>query len=59
VSQPTPFSFLLPGLLAGIPALLVLIIVLLQIAGGVAWLPFVKRWLGGTGVPTPSQRRGP
>ena len=46
-------------LLAGIPALLVLIIVLLQIAGGVAWLPFVKRWLGGTGVQTPPQRRGP
>lgn len=37
---------MLPGLLIGIPALVLLLIVLAQIAGGAVWLPLIDRWLG-------------
>ncbi|MDQ6682583.1 MAG: hypothetical protein M3Y88_04840 [Chloroflexota bacterium] len=40
----------LPGLAIGIPATLVLAIVLAQIAFGGAWLPVVRRTLGSIGL---------
>jgi hypothetical protein len=43
---PFPFEFVLPGVIAGVPILLVGLFVALQIAGGAAWLPIVRRWLG-------------
>jgi hypothetical protein len=37
-------EFLIPGLIAGVPILAIVLVVLLQLAGGAAWLPFVRRW---------------
>lgn len=37
-------EFLIPGIIAGVPILIIVIVVLLQLAGGAAWLPFVRRW---------------
>jgi hypothetical protein len=48
-----------PGLLVGVPAFLLIAIVALQVAGGVAWLPLVRRWASRSGVPWASQRRQP
>jgi hypothetical protein len=54
-SPPTssPFdAFVLPGLLVGIPALVLLLIVGIQAAGGAAWVPVIRRWVrGGEGWP--------
>ncbi len=41
---PSPFQFVLPLLIAGIPIALIILIVSLQIAGGAAWLPVIRRW---------------
>jgi hypothetical protein len=38
-----------PGLVLSVPGLLLLIAVLAQMAGGLLWLPMVRRWLGGFG----------
>ena len=39
-----------PALVLSVPGLLLLIAVLAQTAGGLLWLPMVRRWLGGVGV---------
>jgi hypothetical protein len=38
-----------PGLVLSVPGLLLLLAVLAQAAGGLLWLPMVRRWLGGFG----------
>ena len=38
-----------PALVLSVPGLLLLIAVLAQMAGGLLWLPMVRRWLGGVG----------
>jgi hypothetical protein len=43
-------SFAVPGLVVGVPGLLVVLAVTLQIVGGSAWLPLANRWLSGIGV---------
>ena len=45
---PSPFQFVLPLIIAGIPIALILLIVGLQVAGGAAWLPVIRRWLNRT-----------
>ena len=55
----SPFGdFLVPGLLIGVPALALLLIILAQIAGGTAWLPLVNRWLGTPRRTAAKRRRG-
>jgi hypothetical protein len=39
-------EWLVPGLVMTVPGILIVIIVLLQVAGGLAWLPFARRRLG-------------
>ena len=39
-----------PALVLSVPGLLLLIAVLAQTAGGLLWLPMVRRWLGGFGL---------
>jgi hypothetical protein len=39
-----------PALLLSVPGLLLLLAVLAQAAGGLLWLPIVRRWLGGFGL---------
>jgi hypothetical protein len=46
--QPSPFQFVLPLVIAGIPIAVILLIVGLQVAGGAAWLPIIRRWLNRT-----------
>jgi hypothetical protein len=41
----SPLEFLVPGIIGGVSIFLVLLIVLLQFAGGAAWLPLARRWL--------------
>jgi hypothetical protein len=43
----------------GIPALMLIAIVALQVAGAVAWFPLIRRWLGRSGAPWASHRRQP
>jgi hypothetical protein len=45
---PSPFQFVLPLIIAGIPIAVILLIVGLQVAGGAAWLPVIRRWLNRT-----------
>jgi hypothetical protein len=55
-----PFEdFVIPGLLIGVPALVLLAIIALQVAGALAWLPVVKRRLGRSSPPWASHRRQP
>jgi hypothetical protein len=39
-----------PAVAIGVPGLLVVVVVLLQLAGGAAWLPVVRRSLAGIGL---------
>ena len=39
-----------PAFALGVPGFLLMIAVALQSIVGAAWLPFVRRWLGGFGV---------
>jgi Big-like domain-containing protein len=39
-----------PAILLSVPGLLLLLAVLAQAAGGLLWLPMVRRWLGGFGL---------
>lgn len=45
---PSPLQFVLPLLIAGIPIAVIFLIVILQVAGGAAWLPVIRRWLNRT-----------
>jgi hypothetical protein len=46
-----------PGLIMGVPGLLIILVILLQALGGAAWLPLVRRRIGGFGVRGPRQRK--
>jgi hypothetical protein len=54
--EQSPLQFVLPLLLADIPISVIALVVMLQIAGGVAWLPVVRRWLDRRLMPGPSRR---
>ena len=56
LSDRSPMEFLVPGLVAGIPIAVVAFVVFLQVAGGAAWLPVVRRWLDRAPVPGVGQR---
>jgi hypothetical protein len=43
-------AWAVPGMVMGVPGLLVVLVVLLQAAGAGAWLPVARRALSGTGV---------
>jgi hypothetical protein len=43
-------TFTVPGLVIGVPGLLVVLAVLFQLAGAGAWVPIARRWLSGVGV---------
>jgi hypothetical protein len=49
------FDWAVPTLALSVPGLLLIIAVLAQGGAGLAWMPFVRRWLGGRGV---RRRRG-
>jgi hypothetical protein len=51
-----PGSFLLPALIAGIPVAVIAFVVLMQIAGGAAWLPVIRRWLNRSVTPGTERR---
>ena len=38
-------SFLVPGLIVGVPAIIILGIIAAQLAVGAAWMPVIRRWL--------------
>ena len=44
------FDWAVPALVLTVPGLLLVIAVLAQAAGGLLWLPVVRRWLGGFGL---------
>ena len=52
----SPMEFVVPGLIAGIPIAVVAFVVFLQVAGGAAWLPVVRRWLDRAPMPGVGQR---
>jgi hypothetical protein len=43
-------AFAVPGLVVGVPGILLVLAVLLQLVGGAAWLPLARRWLAGVGI---------
>lgn len=43
------FDWQIPGLLLSVPGLLVVLAIALQVTGGAAWLPIVRRTLGSRG----------
>lgn len=46
VDRGSPFdSFVVPGLIVGVPAIIILGILAAQLAVGAAWMPVIKRWL--------------
>jgi len=47
-----------PALVLTVPGLLLVLAVAAQIAGGLAWLPVVRRWLAGIGVRRWNRREG-
>ena len=55
-SDRSPLEFIVPGLVAGIPIAVVAFVVFLQVAGGAAWLPVVRRWLDRAPMPGVGQR---
>jgi hypothetical protein len=53
------FSWQVPALALSVPGLLVVLVVGLQILGGLAWLPLVRRRVGGFDVgPRLTRRNG-
>jgi hypothetical protein len=50
----TAFKWMVPGIVLAGPGVLVLLAVMAQLLLGSAWLPTVRRWLGGFGL----RRRG-
>ena len=54
------FAWQVPALALSVPGLIVVVAVFLQVLGGLAWLPLIRRRLGGSGVGdglTPPDRR--
>jgi hypothetical protein len=47
-----------PALVLSVPGLLLLLAVLAQVVGGLLWLPFARRWLGGFGFRRRRSRSG-
>jgi hypothetical protein len=47
-----------PAVAMGVPGLLVLVVVLVQLAGGAAWVPVTRRALGSLGVRRRRRRGG-
>jgi hypothetical protein len=46
VDRGSPFdSFVVPGLILGVPAIIILAILAAQLAVGAAWMPVIRRWL--------------
>jgi hypothetical protein len=46
VDRGSPFdSFVVPGLIVGVPVIIILGILLAQLAVGAAWMPVIRRWL--------------
>jgi hypothetical protein len=46
VDRGSPFdSFVIPGLILGVPAIIILAILAAQLAVGAAWMPVIRRWL--------------
>ena len=46
VDRGSPFDgFVVPGLIVGVPAIIILGILLAQLAVGAAWMPVIRRWL--------------
>jgi hypothetical protein len=43
-------AFTVPGLVIGVPGLLVVLAVVFQLAGGSAFVPIARRWQRGTGL---------
>ena len=50
------FAWQVPALALSVPGLIVVVAVFLQVVGGLAWLPVIRRRLGGDGL-TGSDRR--
>jgi hypothetical protein len=50
------FLWAVPSLVLSIPGVLVVVVILAQAVGGFAWLPLVKRKIGGFGL---DHRRAP
>lgn len=48
------FDWQIPGLVLSVPGLMVVVAVMLQLGGGLAWLPVIRRKLGTFG---PARRR--
>ena len=44
------FDWQIPGLMLSVPGLLVVLAITLQVGGGLAWLPVIRRKLSGAGV---------
>jgi hypothetical protein len=58
VPPESPFdAVVVPGLLFGIPTMLLLGVVVVQAVGGAAWLPAIRRWMNGRIVPTEERPR--
>jgi len=53
-----PFEWQVPGLLLSVPGLLLVLVVGLQLIGGLAWLPVVRRRLGSFQLRPGSTRAG-
>jgi hypothetical protein len=49
-------AWTVPAVAMGVPGLLVVLAVLLQVAGGAAWLPVARRALGGVGLRRDQER---
>jgi hypothetical protein len=50
-------TIILPALIAGIPLLVIALIILAQTAGGAAWLTVIRRWLNRSVVPADGRAR--
>ena len=44
------FIWAVPGLILSVPGMLVVLVILAQAAGGLAWLPIARRRIGGFGI---------
>jgi hypothetical protein len=52
------FEWLVPSALIAAPGLLLILTVLAQMGGALAWLPVVRRRIGGFGLRTTHRRGG-